>query len=434
LHKIAVISACNSLDQSYWHFVDIADFDCEYTSYGDIDCGEKEYDLNINDGFFEVILPVVEMEGEYDLSPETCFETHYEIQTTDGAEYVGPLYINEFGALSLDSPYDHVGETFSARVQVVKQQPISEYGFSLPVLTGTVTIIDSSIPLDQDAPFLMSNIYSTSFGDDNGENYLTYDYSLISGASSECAVADEFRDFEVRMNHAIKLQTVFIKMDTLVYGSIYGIVDGIEQWCQTDVALDGFVQCELYTDTIMIRVPCENADNLVNVAEFYLLQQRVIVEGIESFQIDNEVRQDAFGLVSSVAGFTDLNWVNELNINFIESLPVIGVMHASGQQDDSTVTVTAYNDDSSNSCEGTMDVLSMHLSRVDCDSSIDATSVYIGGNGSQTTVSSSLAIFVECNSFDESEFAWDNSVGDFENCDFTTDPPTCDFIEFDVAT
>lgn len=59
-----MISACNSLDQSYWHFIDIADYDCEYTSYGDIDCGETEYDLNINDGLFEVILPVVEMEGE----------------------------------------------------------------------------------------------------------------------------------------------------------------------------------------------------------------------------------------------------------------------------------------------------------------------------------------------------------------------------------
>jgi hypothetical protein len=118
LGGFGVISPCNSLDSSYWMFVDFEETTCPTNTEGVRDCGEEDYDLNINEGIFAVPFPSVFMEA-YDLSPESCFETFYTLLNDDGTAYTGPLYVSE-GVLTLDNPYDYVGQTLGGKVQISK--------------------------------------------------------------------------------------------------------------------------------------------------------------------------------------------------------------------------------------------------------------------------------------------------------------------------
>jgi hypothetical protein len=143
----------------------------------------------------------------------------------------------------------------------------------------------------------MSNVFSTTF--DSTENHLTYDYNLDTSSTSACTGTgtETFQDYHVQMNHPVKLQTLFLRLSNPVVGGIYGTdrTTGAQTWCVEDVTLDGFIHCELYTDSISIRVDCQNSD--VSVAEFYLLEQRIVTTEIEVFTVDGQPRQDAFGLV-----------------------------------------------------------------------------------------------------------------------------------------
>jgi hypothetical protein len=131
MHKIGVISACNSFDESAFHYV-VGD-ECEYTDES-LDCGNNEYDLFENGGEFYTYLPSIEMEYQ-DLSSPACFETTYTLFNEDGSDYTGPFYLDG-DILRLDNPYEWLGETIGVRIEITKQQPISDYVFTMPFVTG----------------------------------------------------------------------------------------------------------------------------------------------------------------------------------------------------------------------------------------------------------------------------------------------------------
>jgi hypothetical protein len=264
MHKIGVISACNSLDESNFHFVDIGE-SCEYMSGNEeINCGYDEYDLAEHEGIFYIQLPAWELEAQ-DLSSASCFEARITLWNDDGTDYTGPLYVNEWNELTLDEPYEWVGETLSGRVEITLQQPISDYVFTLPILNGSVEIIDSDAPED---PYTCdenwarcAEVYST-YGEVDGSIDDMFDGDLSTTYSAICETSTDglyYAEIHVTFNETIPLQTVAIKTDLGDTGHIFRIDEnGDEEYCVTDDYLDGYHKCAAWTDNLTIRKNCDS--------------------------------------------------------------------------------------------------------------------------------------------------------------------------------
>lgn len=208
---------------------------------------------------------------EFHLSSASCFETHYEIFNEDGSEYDGPLYIDEWDSLTLDNPYDYVDETLYARVVITMQQPISDYGFSLPALTGYVHIINSGYdPTDPESGFNIAQwaeIYSQYGAADSTFAEWTLDEDVSTVFSATCE--GEYAEVNVLFAYEVPLQTVGIKTDLGDFGSIFArdAANGEAIYCQENVELDGFHRCDMHTDHIVFQKQCDADTTTFNVAE-----------------------------------------------------------------------------------------------------------------------------------------------------------------------
>jgi hypothetical protein len=146
-------------------------------------------------------------------------------------------------------------------------QPIGET-YSLPPIVGYFTVVNNGLDREPDwtceeNQARCAEVYST-----HGEVEETYvdsmwDGDLSTTYSAYCETSEDgvyYAEINILFWDSIPLQTVAIASNLGDTGHIFKTAsDGAFEYCATDVLLDGFHRCDMWTDNLTIRKYCDTA-------------------------------------------------------------------------------------------------------------------------------------------------------------------------------
>jgi hypothetical protein len=335
MDRFAVISSCNSLDTSAWYWTETEIPErCTYdtATLGYI-CTDIDHDLKESGGVFQTVMPSIWMDNTQHLTSDSCFETHYTIYNEDGSDYTGPLYFNTEGLLTLDDPYSWVSSRLGSIIEITKQQPISDFAYTLPTMKGAVRIIDTDAYTDCSLNYVAcaTDITSTNGIAVGSRRAILYDNDQSTVYSANCD-ENNFAEVTIRFAETIPLQTVAILTENNVEGTIFAY--GEDSTASTAVpcvdqeALNGYHQCAMWASGLTIQSYCSGTSTTFDIAEIAAVTlaeagawnyvSSVSVDGTDLDNFDG-----LFGNSQSNYGVDGFLWYGvELNVEFMTIMPI----------------------------------------------------------------------------------------------------------------
>jgi hypothetical protein len=425
IDRLAIFSTCSALDETTFTFTEIDSDRCYFVagSTSELWC-EGEYDLADNDGEFYFDLPSYEIET-YSVGSSDCYgiaAANYYMTSTNS----GPIYL-DYSTLTMDSPYDHIGETFEVSAQIDFTNPLNPTYIQTLTISGSVTITDSGDNNDDDT------------GDDDGDDNDDYDsafnaaqYAYITSSNDPTAfdltaVLDEnltttfeatctggIAEINVQFAASIPLQTVGIKTDLGDSGSIFARDNaGTEIYCQQQVQLDGFHRCDMWTDHIVFQKYCDSDSVTFNVAEIgaFLYAEAGSWDWIEYGLVDNTdvSLEGLFGNSQSSSGEEGFSYQgSEFFLSFNTPVPVVAwVTVPSPATSDEWLTTEIWETNNDWELYGYPDIGIYN----DYGEVMTQNITVHASDSSATRFLHKLGVFSSCNSLDESSWHY-TDIGD----------------------